>query len=109
MSKAGTITVCVHPKLLKSASRILREVGLNTPDAVTLFLKQVVRQGGLPFDERAPKVKARRPEREVGNPKWRPRAKKRPPEEDALAPFLERCRKGAEEGRRKWKEALGEG
>ena len=77
--------------------------------SMTLFLKQVVRQGGLPFDERAPKVKARRPEREVGKPAWRPRAKRRPPAEDALAPFFELCRKGAEEGRRKWKEALGEG
>ena len=33
MSKAGTITVRVHPKLLKSASRVLRYAGVNTPDA----------------------------------------------------------------------------
>src|SRR3989442_1349976 len=50
MSKTATITLSVDPKLLQSASRLLGRVGVNTSDAMTLFLQQVVRQGGLPVD-----------------------------------------------------------
>ncbi len=42
MSKAGTIMVRVHPKLLKSASRVLRYVGVNTPEAITLLMDALV-------------------------------------------------------------------
>ena len=66
MSKPGIITLWVHPKLLKLASRVLRRVGLTTPDAITLFLKQVIRQDGLPFDLGAPSVKAQRALRKSG-------------------------------------------
>ncbi len=44
MSKTATLTLSIRPKLLKSASRLLGDVGMNTSDAVTLFLQQVVRQ-----------------------------------------------------------------
>src|ERR1700751_1383231 len=54
MGKTGYITARVEPKLKASASRILRRVGLSTSDAITLFLKQVILQGGLPFEVRVP-------------------------------------------------------
>ena len=78
LSKTATLTLSIRPKLLKSASRLLGDVGMNTSDAVTLFLQQVVRQGGLPFDAGAAKVKAGRARGEAETPpKWsRP---KKPP------------------------------
>jgi len=71
MSKSAIITVWVHPMLKKSARRVLRRVGLNTSDAITLLLKKVVRQGGLPFDEGARNVQARKAQRATGPPAQR--------------------------------------
>ena len=88
MSKAGTIMVRVHPKLLKSASRVLRYAGVNTPEAITLFLKQVVRQGGLPLGVSAPNVKARRVEPEVGNPTQWARKRRRSRAENPTLRYL---------------------
>ena len=44
MSKSTTLVLSVQPKLLQSAGRVLQQVDMNTSDAVTLFLQQVVRQ-----------------------------------------------------------------
>jgi DNA-damage-inducible protein J len=54
MSKTGYITARVEPKLKASAGRILSKVGVSTSDAITMFLKQVVLQGGIPFEVRVP-------------------------------------------------------
>ena len=93
MSKTATITLAVRPKLLKSAGRVLRQVGMNTPDAVTLFLKQVVLHGGLQFDAGAANVKARRAQHEPGNPAPCARTRRRPLAEHPLADFIRECRK----------------
>ena len=60
MRQYATVTLRVHPKLLRSASRTLRLVGLRTSDAIALFLKQIVLHGRLPFEARIPNAKARR-------------------------------------------------
>src|SRR3954469_8384496 len=60
MSKTGYITARVEPKLKASAARVLKKVGVSTSDAITLFLRQVVMQRGLPFDVRVPNAKTRR-------------------------------------------------
>src|SRR5437016_5376113 len=86
MSEAGTITVRVHPKLLNAASRVLRQVGVNTSDAITMFLKHVVLHGGLPFDVAVPNGKARRARRERGTPAQQAETRGRPRENDPLAP-----------------------
>jgi addiction module RelB/DinJ family antitoxin len=86
MSKSAIITLWVHPMLEKSARRVLRRVGLNTSDAITLFLKKVVRQGGLPFDAGARNVKARKAQRATGPPAQR--ARRRPLAEDPLLPAI---------------------
>ena len=57
-------------------------------------MKQVVLQGGLPFDAGAPNVKARDAEREAAPPAQR--ALRRPLAEDPLAPFILACRKAAQ-------------
>jgi DNA-damage-inducible protein J len=60
MSKTGYITARVEPKLKESAGRVLKKVGVSTSQAITLFLRQVVMQRGLPFDVRVPNAETRR-------------------------------------------------
>jgi DNA-damage-inducible protein J len=54
MPKTGYVTARVEPALKKSAQNVLRRVGLTTTEAITLFLRQVVLQRGLPFEARIP-------------------------------------------------------
>jgi DNA-damage-inducible protein J len=54
MSKSAFITARIEPKLKARASRVLANVGVSTTDAITMFLRQVVLRGGLPFDVRVP-------------------------------------------------------
>ncbi len=54
MAKSGYVTARVEPELKETAQVILREVGLTTTEAITLFLRQVVLQRGLPFEARLP-------------------------------------------------------
>jgi DNA-damage-inducible protein J len=60
MGKTGYITARVEPKLKASAGKVLNKVGVSTSDAITMFLKQVVLQGGLPFEVRAPNARSRK-------------------------------------------------
>ncbi len=53
-AKTGYINARVEPKLKKSAEAVLDKIGLSTTDAVTMFLKQVVAQKGLPFPAKVP-------------------------------------------------------
>ena len=50
MAKTGYITARIEPKLKANAEKVLRKVGVNTSDAFTMFMQQVVIQQGLPFD-----------------------------------------------------------
>jgi DNA-damage-inducible protein J len=59
MAKSGYVTARVEPELKNSAQVILREVGLTTTEAITLFLRQVVLQRGLPFEARLPNRRTR--------------------------------------------------
>jgi DNA-damage-inducible protein J len=60
MAKTGYITARVEPKLKASAGRVLSKLGVSTSDAITMFLRQVVLQGGLPFEVRTPNEETRR-------------------------------------------------
>jgi DNA-damage-inducible protein J len=60
MSKTGYITARVEPKLKASAGRVLNKLGVSTSDAITIFLRQVVLQGGLPFEVRVPNPETKR-------------------------------------------------
>lgn len=53
-AKTGYINARVEPKLKKSAEAVLDRIGLSTTDAVTMFLKQIVAQKGLPFPAKIP-------------------------------------------------------
>lgn len=76
-AKTGYINARVEPKLKKSAEAVLDKIGLSTTDAVTMFLKQVVAQKGLPFPAKVPNretiralrdAEAGRTERFAGSP-----------------------------------------
>ena len=60
MAKTGYINARVEPKLKKEAEKVLRSVGVNTSDAVSMFLRQVVLQEGLPFEVRVPNKRMRK-------------------------------------------------
>jgi DNA-damage-inducible protein J len=60
MSKTGYITARIEPKLKARAGRVLAKVGVSTTDAITMFLRQVVLRGGLPFEVRVPNSETRK-------------------------------------------------
>ena len=43
------VSIRMDERLRKEADLILDELGLNMSSAVNIFMKQLVRQGGLPF------------------------------------------------------------
>lgn len=49
MAKDSSLHMRVNSELKSDAEKIFSSVGLNTTAAVTLFLKQTVNQGCLPF------------------------------------------------------------
>jgi len=60
MAKTGYINARMDKKLKSDAEKVLRDVGVNTSDAVTMFFKQVVIQQGLPFEVRIPNKETRK-------------------------------------------------
>ena len=60
MAKTAYINARVEPKLKKAAEAVLERVGMNTSDAVTLLLHQVVIHQGLPFEVRIPNKQTRK-------------------------------------------------
>ncbi len=64
-AKTGYINARVEPKLKKKAEAVLDKIGLSTTDAVTIFLKQLVAQQGLPFEAKIPDRETIRAMREL--------------------------------------------
>lgn len=48
----ANLSIRVDDELKKQAETIFSQLGLNMSTAMTLFLKQAVRYGGIPFDLR---------------------------------------------------------
>ncbi|MGH6907327.1 MAG: type II toxin-antitoxin system RelB/DinJ family antitoxin [Aestuariivirga sp.] len=59
MGKTATITARIEPELKRNAETVLEKLGVNTTDAVTMFLSQVVLRRGLPFEVRLPNAATR--------------------------------------------------
>ena len=59
MSKTATITTRIEPELKRNAEHILEKLGVNTTDAITMFLSQIVLRQGLPFEVRIPNAATR--------------------------------------------------
>lgn len=49
MAKDSNLNMRVNKKLKSDAEKVFSSIGLNTTAAITIFLKQTVNQGGLPF------------------------------------------------------------
>lgn len=59
MTKTAVISARIDPELKATAERVFQELGLSTTQAITLFLKQVELQHGLPFEVRIPNAATR--------------------------------------------------
>ncbi len=63
--KTKVVNARVEPALKASAEKIFRTLGMNTTDAISIFLSQVVLNKGLPFDVRIPNKATRKAIKEV--------------------------------------------
>ncbi len=54
MTKSATINTRIEPQLKADAEEVLKVLGINTSDAITMFYKQVVLNKGIPFPLRVP-------------------------------------------------------
>jgi DNA-damage-inducible protein J len=54
MSKSASIHARIEPELKEAAETILKELGLNATQAITLFYRQIKLNRGLPFILRVP-------------------------------------------------------
>lgn len=59
MTKTAVISARIDPELKATAERVFQELGLSTTQAITLFLKQVELQHGLPFEVKIPNAATR--------------------------------------------------
>ena len=50
MASIPTTTMRIEPQLKEESSQVLEDLGLTLSGAVTIFLKAVVREQGLPFE-----------------------------------------------------------
>lgn len=53
-SLTSTINVNVNSNIKKKANNILNDLGLNMSTAINIFLTQVVKRKGIPFEVRNP-------------------------------------------------------
>lgn len=54
MAKTETIRARVEPELKREAEAVLKALGLNASEAITLFYRQVALRRGLPFEIKLP-------------------------------------------------------
>ncbi len=50
MASIPTTTMRIEPQLKEESRQVLEDLGLTLSGAVTIFLKAVVREPGLPFE-----------------------------------------------------------
>ncbi|MDR3076860.1 MAG: type II toxin-antitoxin system RelB/DinJ family antitoxin [Synergistaceae bacterium] len=56
MTKTTSVFARVEPDLKEQAEYILGELGIPMSNAISLYLKQIVLQRGIPFDIKLPKA-----------------------------------------------------
>lgn len=55
--KTALIQTRVEPDLKAEVERILREIGISTSEAITIFLNRVKMEKGIPFELKIPNAK----------------------------------------------------
>lgn len=63
--KTEMVNARIEPALKASAEKIFRALGMNTTDAISIFLSQVVLNKGLPFDVKIPNKATKKSIQEV--------------------------------------------
>ena len=56
--KSALIQTRVEPDLKAEVERILREIGISTSEAITIFLNRVKLENGIPFELKLPNAKS---------------------------------------------------
>ena len=54
MAKTSNVTARVEPSVKEQAESILASLGIPTSSAITMFYKQIIFQGGIPFEMKLP-------------------------------------------------------
>ncbi len=54
MSLDSTVRARVDTNIKQQAETILHEIGLNTSQAINIFLKKIVAENGIPFELKIP-------------------------------------------------------
>lgn len=54
MSKSATLNIRTDPDVKAQAEQIYQSFGITLTDAVNIFLRKSIMEGGLPFDMRSP-------------------------------------------------------
>ena len=57
MARTSNIYVRVEPNIKEQAEVVLEKLGIPMSNAVSIFLRQVVMQNGLPFEVKIPNTK----------------------------------------------------
>lgn len=57
MSKTSTVFARVEPEVKEQAEEVLNELGIPMSNAVSMFLRQIVLQRGIPFEMKLPERK----------------------------------------------------
>lgn len=55
MARTSNIYIRVEPEVKKQAEQVLEQLGIPMSNAVSMFLKQVALQRGIPFEMKLPK------------------------------------------------------
>lgn len=56
MAKTANVFARVEPSVKEQAERILEQLGVPMSNAVSMFLRQIVIQNGIPFDIKLPRT-----------------------------------------------------
>jgi DNA-damage-inducible protein J len=58
MTKTANLNIRIDPKTKKESEDLYSAFGLTLSDAITMFLRQSIAMGGLPFELRQPRYNA---------------------------------------------------
>ncbi|GAP00286.1 type II toxin-antitoxin system RelB/DinJ family antitoxin [Fructobacillus ficulneus] len=58
MAKTSNLYVRIEPEIKDQAEKILSTLGIPASNAINMFYKQIILQGGIPFDVKVPGPKA---------------------------------------------------
>ena len=54
MARTANVFACVEPEIKEQAESVLEQLGIPMSNAVSMFLRQIVLQKGIPFELKLP-------------------------------------------------------